>query len=59
MKELGIEARAILHYLARNPMVKRRFEELLGPGAKARFKYEQSPFSQAIQIIRQTFPAGR
>jgi NAD-dependent SIR2 family protein deacetylase len=36
--------------------VKSRFEDLLGPGAKARFRYFTEKFSTAISLIKNGFP---
>jgi hypothetical protein len=38
-------------------LVRRRFENLLGPGARRRFTFQEEPFNQAIQLIRDEFPS--
>ncbi len=40
-------------------VVKKRYEDLLGPGAKARFKYFEDTFAHAISTVRGTFPVRR
>lgn len=38
------------------PIVRDRFQNLLGPGARARFEYRQEDFGQALTYIRNVLP---
>lgn len=38
--------------------VKGRFAALLGPGAKARFDFIETPFLEAIGVLKKTFPSA-
>jgi hypothetical protein len=39
--------------------VQKRFENLLGPGAKSRFRFFEKPFGQGMDTLFQTFPPAR
>ncbi|OGA51896.1 MAG: hypothetical protein A3G24_13120 [Betaproteobacteria bacterium RIFCSPLOWO2_12_FULL_62_13] len=43
----------------RSDNVEKRFRQLIGPGAEARFRYIATPFNDAISDIKREFPARR